>query len=482
MTSADLFDSARRPRILVIGDLMLDRFSYGKVSRVSPEAPVPVLHLVREDVMLGGAANVAANIASLGGEATLIGAVGDDAAGHEFLAEIAGVGPRLSDATVRVPSYPMTVKTRVVAQAQHIVRVDNESPDPLNVRAESLILESIAKEAPRADIICVSDYAKGVLSNTVLAGLFEMAAEAGVPVIVDPKRTDFSVYQGAWIIKPNASELAKATGLPTETDDEAAAAARVVREKVGAAVLLTRSEKGISLFSAEDAPIHVPTTVREVYDVSGAGDTVLAAFSLSIAAGHNMQEAMKIANIAAGIVVSRQGTSTVSAAELMQRRAISNGKSHCAAVSWETAVSRRAEWARLELKVGFTNGCYDLLHPGHISILEQAALACDRLIVGLNTDASVSRLKGPSRPIQDQQARSTVMAALKMVDLVVLFDDDTPLQLIDALQPDVLIKGADYAISEVVGADIVCARGGEVVLAEIMPGQSTSAIVRRMGD
>lgn len=467
-------------RVLVIGDLMLDKFSYGKVSRISPEAPVPVLHIAREDTMLGGAANVACNVSTLGAQPVLIGVIGDDKDAQTFRGLLGTFGDGIEDGTISIAGRPTTTKLRLVAQGQQIVRADSEQSQQIDPDTEEALIDCYEAALETCDIVCVSDYGKGVLTDRVLEAVFATAKKACKSVIVDPKRVDFAGYAGAQFIKPNASELSRATGLRVETDDEAAVAARKMISLTGADILCTRSEKGISLFRAGAEPLHMATQAREVYDVSGAGDTVMAAFAIATAADRPMPEAVRIANTAAGIVVMRQGTATVTAAELDEamRKRRHHGRSD-AAQGWTDAAAIRHVWADRGLTVGFTNGCFDIIHPGHISLLRQAAKACDRLIVGLNTDASVKRLKGETRPFQPEHDRATVMAALEMVDLVVLFDDDTPLELIRRLMPDVLVKGADYRPDQVVGADVVTTAGGRLELVDLVEGRSTSNIARR---
>jgi D-beta-D-heptose 7-phosphate kinase/D-beta-D-heptose 1-phosphate adenosyltransferase len=310
--------------------------------------------------------------------------------------------------------------------------------------------------------------------------VIERAAAAGKKVLVDPKRMDFAIYRGAFVLTPNRKELTDATGLPCESDEEAALAVAKAQEMCGASILLTRSEKGMSFFPVGGAPIHLATVAQDVFDVSGAGDTVVAVLAASVAADMPIRDGMRMANHAAGIVVSKLGTASVTreelAASLLAERTtsdINDGR----LLDRDDLVALRRAWAKEKLTVGLANGCFDLIHPGHISLIAQAAASCDRLVIALNTDASVRRLKGPSRPIQDEQSRAAVMGAIKGVAAVVLFDEETPRELIEALQPDVLIKGADYTIDRVVGADVVQARGGRVVLAELSEGQSTSRIV-----
>lgn len=479
--SQDLLAALSRAHVAVIGDVMLDDHVYGVVSRISDEAPVPILHVRSERRMLGGAANVAANIAALGGRATLVGLLGEDAAGGELRriaqTEHTGVRPLF----VVEPGRPTVTKTRYLGGQQQIVRVDRESTAAPEGEALDRLLAHVREAIAAAEAVVLSDYGKGVLCDAVLRVAIAAAAAAGKPIIVDPKRTDYAAYAGAAFITPNRRELTMATGLRCETDEEAEAAAARAIAVSGASILLTRSEKGMSLFRPNDAPVHLPARAREVFDVTGAGDTVVASLAASLAAGRPIEEAMEVANAAAGVAVTKLGTAVVTPAELSEALALqSDGRAAPASVtSLAQAKAQRAVWAAQGLTVGFANGVFDLIHPGHVSLIGQAASACDRLIVALNADASVKRLKGPARPIQPLAARAAVIGALKGVDMVVAFEDDTPLALIEALQPDVLVKGADYREDQVVGADIVKARGGRVLLAELTPGQSTTSMVAR---
>jgi D-beta-D-heptose 7-phosphate kinase / D-beta-D-heptose 1-phosphate adenosyltransferase len=465
-------------RVAVIGDVMLDHYVYGRVTRLSPEAPTPVLHVQGERHVLGGAANVAANIAALGGQALLVGVIGADAAGDIFTREVGALASVQADLVIDA-QRPTILKTRYLGGQYQLVRVDRESTGAIAGPAGEKVLSAARAAIAGADIVVLSDYGKGLLSDAALAALFAAAKDAGKPVIVDPKRARFADYRGARVITPNRKELAAAVGLPCETDAEAQAAAAAAQAASGADILLTRSEKGMSLFAADAAPLHLKAEAREVFDVSGAGDTVVATYALALAAGLAAGEALQLANAAAGVVVQKLGTATVSPDELTA--AVSHGARAATTVVTPApaAVAQRAQWAAEGLRVGFANGCFDLLHPGHVSLITQAAAACDRLIVALNSDDSVARLKGPTRPIQSLTARAEVIGALKGVDLVVAFDDDTPLALITALKPDVLVKGADYREDQVVGGDVVKAHGGRVLLADLTPGQSTSAIVSK---
>lgn len=469
-------------RILCVGDVMLDRFLQGDVERISPEAPVPVIRLRGSKAMLGGAGNVAHNIAALGGEAILLGLIGEDEAGRCLSALVEAAGG-IVPALVRGTRRPTTCKTRFFAGQQQVVRADEESSLPISPAEQDALLAGLERQVGSAAAVILSDYGKGVLTPRVIARAVELARAHAVPVFVDPKSHDFAQYRGATCLTPNLKELAAAARQPVDTEDEVVAAARrVMAEAASQAILATRSEKGMMLIEASGAVHGVPARAREVFDVSGAGDTVIAALALAFASGLSLVQAMRVANAAAGVVVSKVGVATVEPAELVRElEAEENGVAEPAALhTLAETVALVERWKRQGLTVGFTNGCFDILHPGHVALLQAARAKCDRLVVALNTDASVSRLKGPERPINALEQRAAVLAAIRHVDCVVAFDEDTPLALIRRLLPDVLLKGADYRPEEVVGADIVQAAGGKVMLCELVDGQSTTRIVERI--
>ena len=465
--------------VLVVGDVMVDHYVSGRVSRVSDEAPVPIVQVTDERWTPGGAANVAANIAALGGRAMLAGVTGADAAASTLAGLVGAMGGAVEAHLVADASRPTTLKTRYMGGQHQMVRVDREMAAAISRTAEDRLVDLVAELAEECAVIMVSDYAKGVLSDRVLAAVIEHGARAGVPVVVDPKRADWSAYRGAAMITPNRKELALAARATCGTDAECLAAAETVIAATGAAILLTRSEQGMSLFRAGQKPVHLSAKAREVFDVSGAGDTVAATIALGMASGHPPELSMQIANVAAGIVVGKRGTATATPEEIIAALDPGHrlGAAARGAISLDEAKALREQWAREGLSVGFTNGCFDILHAGHIALLQQAAGACDRLIVALNTDASVRALKGPARPVQAEAVRAAVMAAVKGVDAVILFGEQTPLETIRELQPDLLVKGADYAEDQIIGADIVKARGGRIVRVSLVDGQSTTRII-----
>jgi D-beta-D-heptose 7-phosphate kinase/D-beta-D-heptose 1-phosphate adenosyltransferase len=460
-------------RVAVIGDVMVDEYLTGRVDRISPEAPVPVVRGVELKAVAGGAANVAANVAALGAQVRLVGVVGLGGAA-EVEALISAKG-RARGLLIEDASRRTIRKMRVISNRQQIVRLDHEDLHPLSHEIEAALIAAAGRAIADSDIVVLSDYGKGLFGDQALASIIALAKTAGKPVVVDPKRPEFSAYSGADLVTPNRGELARASGLPVDTNAEAEAAARVAQAQFGGGLLLTRSEQGMSYFPLEGPAIHAPTAAREVFDVSGAGDTAIATLAAALAAGFAMGEAIHLANHAAGLVVAKAGTATLSLRELIAALAPPSGSG--ALVSWEDARRLREAWAREGLTVGFANGCFDILHPGHVALLAEAAAGCDRLIVALNSDASTRRLKGPTRPAQMQEARACVMGALKGVAAVVIFEEDTPKALIEALQPDLLVKGADYRIEDVVGADVVQARGGRVLLVETVAGHSTTRLL-----
>ena len=468
-------------RVACVGDLMVDRFVYGEVSRVSPEAPVPVLARSRELVMLGASGNVARNVAALGGEVSLVGVIGSDVEGKQALRlveEEAGVEGYL----VTDPDRPTTLKTRFVSGGQQLLRVDLEASRPVSGDVEQRLVRTVRDVAKDAGVILLSDYGKGVITEAVIAACREVAAESGGKVVVDSKARSFARYGAVDMIKPNAAELAHATDMPTETDEQIEGALIAALTLWDAkAILVTRASKGISLAVRGGEVRHFPTVAREVFDASGAGDTTLAALGLAMAAQVPIEDAIAFAQLASGVAVGKIGTATVSPEELVEATLAA----HMAPAEAKVATPARmveevARWRATGRKGGFTNGCFDILHKGHVAYLGQARAWCDRLIVGLNADDSVRRLKGEGRPVNDLESRALVLAGLGSVDLVAPFEEDTPLKLIQAARPDVLIKGADYAESDVVGAAEVKSWGGVVRLADIIDGYSTTAAISRM--
>jgi D-beta-D-heptose 7-phosphate kinase/D-beta-D-heptose 1-phosphate adenosyltransferase len=468
-------------RILCVGDLMLDRFVYGEVERTSPEAPVPVLGIERQTAMLGGAGNVARNLISLGAQAALLSVVGDDEVGRK-LTQMVGEEERIEPHLLVEPGRPSTEKTRFLAGGQQLLRTDRETRGWIGERSAENLLRMAEDIIPQCDVLVLSDYAKGVLTESLCQALIGRARDAGKPVLVDPKGADYGCYKGASVITPNRRELGAATGAAVKTESEIVAAGQSLIEQLAIeALLVTRSGQGMTLLSADGKVAHLPAQAREVFDVSGAGDTVVATLACALANDIEMAEAAALANLAASVVVAKSGTAVVFAADLLRAaRAGELSSSEAKIVPLTAALEDVLKWRSKGQKVGFTNGCFDLLHPGHISLLRQSKEVCGRLVVGLNSDASVRRLKGEDRPVQAESARAQVLASLETVDLVVIFAEDTPINMIEAIRPDVLIKGGDYRIDEVVGAEFVQGYGGKILLAETEAGFSTSGTIEKL--
>jgi D-beta-D-heptose 7-phosphate kinase/D-beta-D-heptose 1-phosphate adenosyltransferase len=406
--------------------------------------------------------------------------VGPDRAGHEVTALLSAEAP-CEPCLITEPDRTTTVKTRFVADAHQLLRADRESTVPVTAETEARLLSAVSRWLDDCALVVLSDYGKGVLTDGVVGAVIDRARAAGKPVIVDPKGQDFGRYRRADVITPNRGELAQATRLPAGSDAEVAAAARLLIDRHGfGAVLVTRSEDGMTLVTADGLVRQFGARAREVFDVSGAGDTAVAVLAAGLAAGASLPAAVHLANLAGGIVVGKVGTAVVRPDELLRVALNRTDLDEAKIVTLAQALERVAQWRRAGLKVGFTNGCFDLLHPGHVSLLAQARAACDRLIVGINTDASVRRLKGPERPVQHELARAAVLASLAAVDLVVPFGEDTPVTLIQTIRPDLLVKGADYTVETVVGADLVQGYGGQVLLADLKPEHSTTGLVNRL--
>ena len=466
------------PKIIVVGDVMLDRYFDGTVDRISPEAPVPVLQVRRSYHRPGGAANVAVNMTAMGGEARLVGAVGNDGAADQLrtILEADGVDCR---SLLTTPGTATTVKTRLLAGHNQIARFDEEAFLGDAAAGEELTRRIVAG-IPGADLVVISDYAKGVCSDTLCRAVIGAARAHGIPVVVDSKSPSYDTFTGATVITPNRAEAATAAGFPIRDPEDAIRAGRGLRERfVIATVVVTLGEQGMVVVT-EDAVAVIPTQARQVYDVTGAGDSVVAALAISLGRGMSVTEACHHANAAGGLQVARVGTSRITWAEVVDALSASRPRSGGKIVT-AAHVRLAVEQARSEGKtIGFTNGCFDILHHGHVALLDAAARECDILVVGVNSDASVRRLKGPPRPFTPSAERQAVLAGLASVALVCEFSDDTPIELIRAVAPDVLVKGGDYSPESIVGADLVRARGGRVVTPLFVPQASTTGIVERI--
>jgi D-beta-D-heptose 7-phosphate kinase/D-beta-D-heptose 1-phosphate adenosyltransferase len=476
---ASLIDRLADADVLVVGDVLLDRFIEGHVARISREAPVPVLKYGRSRAHPGGACNVAANILATGGAVTLVGLVGDDPPGAE-LAELCRSFARMMPQLIIDGQRQTTVKTRYLSGWQQLLCIDSETSGPASHAVRDTLITAALRAMPRAKAVVLSDYGRGALDDTAIRALIAAARKDGKPVVVDPRRADASLFAGATLVTPNIEEMFAFSGIRADSDETAVAACRRVLDIAAIdAVLLTRGSGGMTLVTRDAAvpPLHVPAETHRVFDVTGAGDTVVATIASALASGASLPDAVRVANTAAGIVVAKPGTATALPQELRQALGAARGDG---VLDRAEAAEHVRLWRSLGLKVGFTNGVFDLLHRGHLHSLEQAKRRVDRLVVGVNADASVKRLKGPDRPVQDEGARAAILAALRTVDLVVIFGEDTPEELIRAIRPDLLFKGADYAGQEIPGAAFVKANGGSVEFLPLLTGYSTTSTVTKV--
>ncbi len=469
--------------VVCAGDVMLDSFVHGEVSRISPEAPIPVLRVKRCQSMVGGAGNAVRNLAALGCAVRFFSVTGDDTEARN-IRDLLGELPENCAVLEREPGRQTPVKTRYLAHGQQLLRADSETAAPVSAETHEKLLAAFSEALPACSIVLLSDYAKGVLNGGYAQEYIAAARAAGKPVVVDPKGRDFTRYRGATLIKPNLYELGEATGMAVSGDAAQEAASRRLLGDTGADyILLTRGPEGMLLTPANGPSTKFAALAREVYDVSGAGDTVAAVLAAALGSGASISEAVEIANIAAGIVVGRAGTAVVERAGIVEelRRRSATGASD-KIFERQNAARLARNWTESGLCVGFTNGCFDLLHPGHLKVLEAARAHCDRLLVGLNSDQSVKRLKGETRPVQDEMARALVLASLACVDGVVIFGEDTPAELIRCLRPGLLVKGGEYKPQQVAGADLVESWGGKLLLVDMMPGWSTTGTLARLAE
>lgn len=468
----------RDSRLAVIGDVMLDEYLVGSVERASPEAPVPLVAIERASHAIGGAAHVANLISAFGAQVKLWGMIGQDMAGDRLLEGLgrAGIDARYVE---RVQSRRTSHKIRIMARGQHLLRLDSEEIRPLDAESAAQIVRQLRMAGP-FDAIVLSDYAKGFLTPDVIAGCIDAAKDWKIPVIVDPKSADFRRYRGATVITPNRTELEAACGrkLGRDLERDVIDAGKSLREAAEAGVLVvTLGDYGLAVVPREGDVVFHRATPREVYDVAGAGDTVVAVLAVTLAAGADVNTAAHLANEAAGIAVGRSGVSMISPADLVG--AVAPQMKH-RVLSREELLDRVAWWRLQKRRIVFTNGCFDLLHIGHVSLLQEAARQGDALLVAINSDDSVRRLKGNGRPLMPATMRAGILSALACVDAVVVFEEDTPLELIEQVCPDVLVKGGDYKPNEIVGGDLVERLGGQVVTIPLVPGHSTSLLLQRI--
>jgi D-beta-D-heptose 7-phosphate kinase/D-beta-D-heptose 1-phosphate adenosyltransferase len=470
---------AGKPRVLIVGDLILDRYVAGDVTRISPEAPIPILTARSSEERIGGAGNVAANLVAMGAQVDVAGVIGDDGSGRALKKMLAGQGIE-TDACVVDPTRPTIRKTRMMSGAHQILRVDDEDARPITGPACAKLLELLPARVKKARAVVLSDYGKGCLNPEVIQLVVAEAKKAKIPVLVDPKGDDYARYKGATLVTPNRKEAEQAVGRKLAKDEEFARAAEELMQRVELdAAVITLGSDGIYFKNRKGAAGHVPAQARAVFDVTGAGDTVVAQLAFHLAEGRTLEAAVELANQAAGIVVGRLGTHAVTRSELLAR--LRETRPHEGKILTDGAAIDQllAAWRKEKKRIVFTNGCFDVLHVGHIQYLRFARSKGDALIVGVNDDASVHRLKGAGRPVNSLEDRLAVLAALEMVDAVCSFAEDTPMKLVERVTPQVLVKGEDWADKGVVGREWVEKHGGVVHLAPMVPGKSTSGILEK---
>ncbi|GAB4341622.1 MAG: D-glycero-beta-D-manno-heptose-7-phosphate kinase [Candidatus Abyssubacteria bacterium] len=474
-------ETVRSPAIVVVGDLMLDLYVWGAVERVSPEAPVQVLKVESEEPRPGGAGNVAANLAALGARVFCCGITGDDANGRRLVQLLKNLKVDTSG-ILKDKTRPTTVKTRMIAHGQQLLRVDRETAQWLDESLQTAMLERITGLLPKMDALLISDYGKGAIPDSLISRVIALCNEHGKPVLVDPARQrDYRCYKGCTVLKPNKNEAAEASGIDIHDNASLQRAGARLRKMTGARdVVITQGAEGLTILGKTTGPVHVTGLARPVFDITGAGDTVLSLLGYVLAVGGTIDEAAHIANVAASIVVGKVGAAAVTKGEIIRELL---GLRHIAShkvKSFEEIATICKEHRRRRQKVVFTNGCFDLLHVGHVKLFQFAKNNGEVLVVGLNSDASVRKLKGAGRPVLTQDERAFILSAIEQVDYIVIFGDDTPLRLIRAVRPDVLVKGADYTKDTVVGRDFVESYGGRVELAPLVEGTSSSGIMSRI--
>lgn len=479
-TIVERIENLNSAAVVCAGDVMLDHFVYGEVTRISPEAPIPVIRIDKQQSMLGGAGNAVRNLCALGARVHFHSIVGNDSAAQTIM-ELLTALPECQAGLECEPGYPTTVKTRYIAHGQQLLRADIENGRPIDTTTLDRALISFSEALAGCTVVLLSDYAKGMLNDGHVREFIRLARAAGRPVIVDPKGRDFTRYQGATLLKPNLKEISEATGLPTDTEASIETAARALLTLTQAEyVLVTRGSSGMMLIPAAAPALSFHSMAREIYDVSGAGDTVAAVLAAGIGSGLMVEDAVEIANIAAAIVVGKIGTATVDRAEIIhevQHRSLTGTSSKV--LQRPEAIERVHAWQHMGLRVGFASGRFDMLHAGHTALLEAARRQCDRLIVGVQGDRSLSGRNSPDRPMQDEFARSLVMASLGCVDTVVIFEEETPEELIRALRPDVLVRDSDNSSEHAFEADLVRSWGGELLVADPIPGRVASPDIQR---
>jgi D-beta-D-heptose 7-phosphate kinase/D-beta-D-heptose 1-phosphate adenosyltransferase len=465
--------------IIVIGDIILDRYFWGEVERISPEAPIPVVKITHKSQRLGGAGNVAMNLSGLKCPTFLLAVCGKDRQG-EYLATILkqeGVDHQL----VLASNQPTTTKTRIIGQGQQLLRLDEEKSTTISKKIEDKLFLQFETRLPMAQAVILSDYGKGIFNGEFAQKIIRSCKAKKIPVFVDPKGNNWKRYHGADCITPNEAELSQVAPFDRDNDTDFSANARkILTDFELAHLLVTRGAKGMSLFNLKQESVHIPTKAQEVFDVSGAGDTVIATLGAGRACGLSMEAAARLANTAAGVVVGKLGTHAISALELKQALIGKDITGTDKIVGHDQAAEISERWRKEGKKIVFTNGCFDILHIGHMKILRTACGQGNKLIVGLNSDASIKRLKGESRPMMSEEERASLLSNIECVDLVVLFEEDTPLELIKRIKPDVLVKGGDWSLDQVVGRSEVESWGGRVHIVGLLEGISTTSVIEKM--
>ena len=467
----------KEPNILVIGDLMIDHYLWGKCERISPEAPVQVVAIEKETAVLGGAGNVINNLCALGADVSVLSVIGHDANAEELKEMLATIEVNIESLVVE-DGRDTSKKSRIIASQQQVVRYDKESTDDIAKESEENIIENFKKKITACDMVILSDYGKGVLTHNLTRVLIDIANEHNKKVLVDPKGDDYTKYAGAYLLTPNKKEAIEASKIEIKDKETLLQAITKLKSECSLDIgLITLSEDGIAIYD-EELRTH-PTVAREVYDVTGAGDTVIASLGFSLACGYDIDKAVKFANLAAGVVVGKIGSATATLNEIIEyESSLNKSTSDSHIKSLEEIALLSEELKKRGKKVVFTNGCFDILHVGHVKYLEEAKSYGDVLILGLNSDESVSRLKGPTRPVNTEDDRAYILASLEAVDYVVKFYDDTPYELIKAVQPHILVKGGDYEGKEVVGQDIA----DELRLVNFVEGKSTTKTIEKIKD
>tara|TARA_A100001015_G_C15041234_1_gene739779 strand:+ start:2229 stop:3665 length:1437 start_codon:yes stop_codon:yes gene_type:complete len=474
MNQKEFSSVCKNTKALLIGDIMLDRYVIGKVNRISPEAPVPVFLSQNIKQVLGGAGNVFKNLTSIGVSTTLISVIGEDVYGSK-IEKLVNKVKKKKIYLFREKNRISTVKTRYLVKGQQIIRVDEENTNKLTTYVYKMIIQTFKKELLKHNVVILSDYNKGIFSGDIIAKMIELSNKNNIPIIVDPKSKDFKLYKNAFLITPNHLETTQVTNLPCNNNEEVEDSGKqIIKKFLIKNVLITRGNQGLS-YIKKTKSIHAPTKKIEVFDVSGAGDTVLSIISVCVANNISIKNSLDLANKAAGIVVGKIGTSTVNLDELFKKADLFNNKINSLSELKKTIL----DYKKNNIKVGFTNGCFDILHLGHIEYLEKTKKLCDKLIIAVNSDASIKKLKGKNRPINNQKARLKVIASLSCCDHVIVFSEDTPIKLIKSLRPDIITKGGDYKKKDVVGFQAIKDWNGKVHILDYIKGSSTSDIINK---